>query len=130
MNNLLPDKSVYRYNDAYSDFRKWLSEKFVHLLKKDVFLVYFDELAQTIAPFSLWSRYSMLKSTVQLKHNVDIVKYGRLKSCLKKYSNDFKARIRLFFNSRTYRNFLNRLHMKSFFYKVILYRKKRTKIIK
>jgi hypothetical protein len=41
-------------------------------------LAFFQKLSQNMKPMSLWSTYSMLRSTTNLKNDVDISKYNKL----------------------------------------------------
>ena len=91
MDNLLPQRSVDRYNSTYAAFRRWQANHHVHSFDENVLLVYFDTLSQKFAPITLWANYSMLKSTIQTRHNVDIGKYAKLTVFLKRKSDGFKS---------------------------------------
>jgi hypothetical protein len=54
------------------------------LKKKTIVLVYFQEKSQNYKSSTLWSLYSMLKTTVNLRDNVDISKFPKLISLLKR----------------------------------------------
>lgn len=84
LSNPLPLRSKARYEDAYHKFSLWRNENNVKSLSENDILKYFLELAATIQPTSLWSRYSMLKSTLIIKDNVDISKYKEVRRFLKK----------------------------------------------
>lgn len=68
--NLLPEISKERYINTYNDFMKWRAEKHIKSFSESVFLTYFNGLCSKLQPSTLWSRYSMLKSTLSVKHNV------------------------------------------------------------
>lgn len=61
--------------------------------KEEVYLAYFAELSKKLKPFTIWSRYSTLKTMIQMKRNVDISKYYKVINChyeSKKYSLNLK----------------------------------------
>jgi hypothetical protein len=60
-NNLLPEKSRYQYERAYNIFDEWRKENRIRSF-----------LCQNMKPRSLWSTYSMVRSTINLKNYVDI----------------------------------------------------------
>lgn len=74
-NQLLPEKSRKQYEKAYQDFMNWKISKSSTSFSEDVLLVYFQELSEKFKSSSLWTFYSMLKSTLSINHNVDISKY-------------------------------------------------------
>jgi hypothetical protein len=68
--NLLPAKSKERYIKTYDQFVIWKSEKKAHTFSESVLLAYFNDLAKSKQPSTLWAIYSMLKCTIQIKHDV------------------------------------------------------------
>lgn len=72
--NLLPIKSKSRYLKEFEKFRKWMKLKSVFVVNEEVLLAYFNGLIQKYACSSLWSTYSMLKSTLLVFEKVDISK--------------------------------------------------------
>lgn len=84
VSTLLPDKSKKIYERAYEKFMEWHSNKKIASFSEDVLIVYFEELSCSMKPSCLWVRYSMLKSTLNLNHNIDISSYSRLVSLLKR----------------------------------------------
>ena len=104
-NNLLPPKSVNKYNSTYAAFRQWQTHHNVTSLNENVLLVYFDHLADKFAPSTLWANYSMPKSTIQTKHNVDIGKYSNLTTFLKRKSNGLKSKKSPVFSAQNLRKF-------------------------
>lgn len=94
--NLIPDKSSIRYNKTYDKFIGWLEEKKINwqrnptlALCEGIFLAYFGELARNYAPNSLWATYSMLKSVLNTRHNLDIYKFKQLIAFLKKNGKNY-----------------------------------------
>ncbi|KAJ8914926.1 hypothetical protein NQ315_016080 [Exocentrus adspersus] len=56
-------------------------------------LAYFVEKSKTLkSPASLWSEYSMLKSTLSIKENVDISKFLKLEAFLKRKNDGYKPK--------------------------------------
>lgn len=105
--NLLPPKSKQRYLKSYDDFMKWRAEKKVKSLSENVLLIYFNQLSKTYKPSTLWSLYSMLKTTLSTKHNVHLKDFERLTSFLKRQSDGFKSKKSKVFTSQEVETFLN-----------------------
>lgn len=63
LEGLVPEKSKERYHISYQKFMDWRRDK-----------AYLGQLSETYKPSSLWSIYSMLRSVLNLKHNIDISK--------------------------------------------------------
>jgi hypothetical protein len=59
---------------------------------ENILMTYFGELSKKIKPTSLWTQYSMLRSTLSRHHDVDISKYLRLKALLKRKSIGYKPK--------------------------------------
>ena len=55
-------------------------------------MAYFKELSKSQKPTTMWSIYSMLKTTIQIYNNININKYGQLISFLKKESKGFQSK--------------------------------------
>jgi hypothetical protein len=72
--NLLPAKSKERYLKLLEKFRDWMRKKNVDVIREEVILGYFNGLMGKLALPSLWSTYSMLKSTLFVYEKVDISK--------------------------------------------------------
>lgn len=87
--NLLPEKSKPKYEAAYERFNKWMKEKKVSKICEDVVLAYFQEFAENYKPSTSWATYSMLRSTIESHHNINIFKYAALIQFLKKNSKGF-----------------------------------------
>lgn len=89
--DLLPDKSKERYEQEYDTFKKWMNKNHVRKINEDAVLVYFFKLSKTLKPSTLWSKYSMVRSCVNIKDNIDI-KYPKLIAFLKKQASWYKPR--------------------------------------
>lgn len=87
---ILPPKSRQKYIKTYDDFMAWKSGKQVKSFVESIFILYFDELSKKLQPSTLWSVYSMLKTTVRLKHDIDIESYMNLTSLLRRLTRKTK----------------------------------------
>lgn len=87
--SLLPSISKDRYITTYENFLKWKNMKNAKSFSENVVLAYFNELASKYKPSSLWTTYSMLKSTLKMKNDVDINLYTNLIAFLKRRSDGF-----------------------------------------
>lgn len=72
MENLLPAKSKEKYMKVYENFMIWKNDKKVNIFSETVFLAYFNEIAKTKKPSTLWAIYSMLKCTVHVKNGINL----------------------------------------------------------
>lgn len=94
--NLLPTKSSAVYEAAFKKFIAWCSEKNASVYSESVLLAYFSEMAKRMKSSSLWSHYSMIRTLLNLRHDVDISKYLKLRAFLKKKNEGYspkKARV-------------------------------------
>ncbi|KAG4067601.1 hypothetical protein HA402_005373 [Bradysia odoriphaga] len=89
MQHYLPDKSRGRYEAEYAKFMKWQEAQDTNSFAEDVLLRYFGEMAKTVAPTTLCTVYSMLKSMLSSKHNVNTGEYSQLLAFLKKSKEGF-----------------------------------------
>lgn len=81
--NLLPPKFRETYECAYQRFIDWCKEKNIELYSEDVLMVYLSNLANKMKSSPFWSQYSMLWSTLDIKNEIDISKYSKLREFLK-----------------------------------------------
>ena len=80
--HLLSKKSKGKYEMVY--------EKFMSpLFFENVFLAYFDNFKEKS---SLWAFYSLLRSTINIKDNVNIENYPKLRAFLKRLSDGFSSK--------------------------------------
>lgn len=89
---LLPAKSYSRYMNAYDKFVKWQELQKTGSFCEEVLLAYLLELSQKLKPSTLWSIYSMMKSTIICHHNVNIADYSKLGNFLKRQMDGFKSK--------------------------------------
>lgn len=91
--NLLPTRSRERYEIIYKRFMDWRLKNNIKSFSENVMLAYFQELSNTMKPSSLWAIYSMLKSTLNIKHEkINIAAYPKLIALLKRKSDGFKSK--------------------------------------
>ncbi|KAK0165745.1 hypothetical protein PV328_004240 [Microctonus aethiopoides] len=57
-------------------FFRRCDEQNVKKLREEVFLAYFQGKAKGLKSSTLWSTYSSLKSTIIIKNNIDLSKFG------------------------------------------------------
>lgn len=92
VNKLLPEKSKERYKSIYMNFTQWKISKNFKTVTESILLEYFNELARTSSPPSLWSIFSMLKSTLAAIENLNIGQYKSLTGFLKKQSQGYQSK--------------------------------------
>lgn len=105
--NLLPPKSVKKYLTSYNSFMKWCENEKVTSFTENVFLAYFNHLSKTLAPTTLWSRFSMLKHTLIVKKNINIDTFHQLIALLKRKSDGYYGKKSLVLTDNNIQNFLN-----------------------
>jgi len=96
LGELLPEQSKGKYEAEYRKFCEWAEEKGVKTFDEDVFLAYFLKLSTTYVPTSLWSIYSMLRSTMDVHRNIRLEHFTKLYSFIKRKNvgyNPKKARV-------------------------------------
>lgn len=87
--DLLPQKSKEIYNRAYRNFQNFMLEKGIVNISENVLLAYMAELAKSKKCSTLWSIYSMLRSTINLRVSLDISKYLKLRAFLKQKNQGY-----------------------------------------
>jgi uncharacterized protein (UPF0210 family) len=63
---------------------KWAEDNDVTIYNEYVLLAYFQAKSQNLKSSTLWSIYSMLKSTLNIKQNINIKNYSKLIAFLKR----------------------------------------------
>ncbi|XP_046479949.1 UTP--glucose-1-phosphate uridylyltransferase isoform X2 [Neodiprion pinetum] len=89
---LLPQQSRELYWSTYNAFIEWKDANRVKTISESVMLTYFGVLANKYKPSTLWTKYSMLRSTIKIKHNIKVKKFTRLLAFLKQKSNGYEAK--------------------------------------
>lgn len=90
--DLLPSKSKKVYESAYTSFVNWRKKYKTKSASESVLMAYFKELSQKYKASTLWSIYSMLKSTISVKEKTDIGAYPILTAFLKRRSTGFVSK--------------------------------------
>lgn len=90
--SLLPSKSRHLYEETYNAYRKWCSNKKIKTTCEDSILAYFNSDLSRYKSSSLWSKYSMLRSTINLREGVDISKFPSVIPFLKRKGEGYKPK--------------------------------------
>lgn len=69
---------------------EWRSKKKLQSFSESVFLAYLKEQAETKKPSTMWATYSMLRSIMLNKHNIDLRSYPTLSPFLKETAKGYK----------------------------------------
>lgn len=114
---ILPAKSRDRYEMVYEKFLKWKCDNGMGQMKTNeaIMLGYFNGPLKHCAGSTMWSTYSMLKSTIYLKEsNIDLGHYNKLKSFLKrKQETDITKKSKIL-TKENVEDFLNRAEDENF----------------
>lgn len=89
---LLPGKSKKKYEKEFKIFNTWCESNNVLIATENVMLGYFELMSKTKKASTLWASYSMLRSCLILYKNIDISKYSKLTSFLKRKSRDYEPK--------------------------------------
>lgn len=89
---LLPKKSKALYEKEFQKFEEWRKKNLVQTVNETVLMGYFQELSETFSPSSLWSKFSMLKSTLLVCKKIDIRNYNRLEAFMKQNSKGYNPK--------------------------------------
>lgn len=90
---LLPKKSRQQYEIAYNNFIDWCKWKKVEGNYDElVFLAYLEEKSKIWNASSLWSKFSMIKSSLLIKNGVDASKYYKVIAFLKRKKEGYRPR--------------------------------------
>ena len=88
--SLLPTRSRTLYEKTYAEFEEWCRKNSVPgQYNSNVVLCYFAAIAKMGKIASLWPKFSMLKATINLKHNVDIGKYYKVVQFIKRQNEGY-----------------------------------------
>jgi hypothetical protein len=90
--NLLPARSRIKYESSYDQFIKWRNQYNTKSLSENILMAYFEKLSKTCKASTLWSRYSMLRSTLLINDNVNIADYKKLNAYLKRQSQGYQPK--------------------------------------
>jgi hypothetical protein len=84
-------------------------------ITEEVLLAYFEQESRKLKGLSLWSFFSMLTSTVQLKKNIEINKYASLITFIKRKSTGQVSKKSDIFTKQEIEKFLKEVHNGSYF---------------
>lgn len=104
--NLIPEISKEKYTTAYNLFLDWRKEQKTNSCSENVLLTYFGELSKKFKALTLWTQYSMLRTTLNINNNVDIAKYAKLKAFLKRKSDGYRPKESKIFTSEEINKFI------------------------
>lgn len=104
--SLLPTKSRTLYEDTYKAYRRWFIEKKLQKTDEDGILAYFDTVLSKYKSSSLWSKYSMLRSTIHLREGIDISKFPSVIPFLKRKAEGYKPKKSLTLSKEDVEKFL------------------------
>lgn len=109
VSSLGPSKSIEKYSAAYDHFVNWCSSKNVTIYQENVLLAYFNSMAREKKwkSSTLWARFSMIKSQLAIKHEIDISKYLKLRAFLKKSNEGYLAKKSRVFSKEEFERFLS-----------------------
>ncbi|KAJ8979835.1 hypothetical protein NQ317_009594 [Molorchus minor] len=77
---------------AIKKFMDWTLENGIKNISENVLTAYMKKLSCDIKPSALWTTYSMLKTMINIKNNIDISSYPKLCSFLKLKSTGYKTK--------------------------------------
>ncbi|KAJ8985412.1 hypothetical protein NQ317_017041 [Molorchus minor] len=89
---LLPSKSKSKYETCYKKFMDSTLMNGIKNISENVLTAYMKKLSCDIKPSTLWRTYSMLKTMINIKNNIDISSYPKLCSFLKLKSTGYKTK--------------------------------------
>jgi hypothetical protein len=84
VSNLIPEKSKRQYDKCYNDFKERCNKNNVKTVSENVVLAYLMEKSKTVKSSTLWSTYSMLKLTLNIRDGTGVTKFLKLVPFLKK----------------------------------------------
>jgi integrase len=80
--------SKIRYDEEYTKFIEWLKVEnvIISCVNDEILLVYLSNLSKVNKPSTLWSKFSMLRSCLKVKHNIDATSFPKCCALLKRLS--------------------------------------------
>lgn len=90
---LMPKKSSVQYDIAYNNFLAWCRLKNVEgNFSESVILAYLEEKSKIWNSSTLWSKFSMIKSSALVKNGVDLSKYFKVIAFLKRKNEGYRPK--------------------------------------
>lgn len=117
--NLMPQRSKELYTNAYKRFEKYMLENSISSITENVMLNYMTDLSSKCKCSSLWPTYSMLRSTLNSAHNVDIQTFTNLRAYVKQQSIGYQPKKSKVFTKYDFRRFLCAPDLKYLMHKVL-----------
>lgn len=87
----LPEKSKLKYEKQCDLFLEWCKTNNLTNYTEPVLMQYFTEKSKVFKSSTLWSMFSMLRATMNIKLNINIGNYKKLTSFLKKNAIGYKS---------------------------------------
>jgi hypothetical protein len=78
VSNLIPVKSKRQYDKCSNDFKERCNKNNVKTVSENVVLAYLMEKSKTVKSSTLWSTYSMLKLTLNIRDGIGVTKFLKL----------------------------------------------------
>jgi hypothetical protein len=103
----LPEKSKNKYIAVYEQFVNWKTEHKAQSFSENVVIAYFLELSKKYQASTLWSKYSMLKTMIKTKNDIDIKSYNKLTAFLKRQSTGYQSKKSKVLTAENVENFIN-----------------------
>ncbi|KAJ8915318.1 hypothetical protein NQ315_014826 [Exocentrus adspersus] len=76
----------------YRDFKNWQQKNGLNGVTEDVLLAYMNQLSARFSPNSLWAKWSMLKSCLEIKESVQIRRFQKVIAFLKRKNERYSPR--------------------------------------
>lgn len=89
---LLRQKTKSKYEFCYKKFMEWTLVNGITNISENIVTAYMKKMSSEIKPSTLWTTYSMLKTMINIKNNIDISTYPKLRNFLKLQSNGYKSK--------------------------------------
>lgn len=91
-NDKLPKKSEQKYKFHYNCFMKWRAENGKDDFTEETVASYFKDLSEKNLPSTVFCVYSMIRSVLNVNHNIDIGRFSTVKAFLKKNAEKFEPK--------------------------------------
>lgn len=106
--DFFPEKSRRHYQMVYNSFTEWRQANDTVSFSEDTFLAYFKDMTKKYKSSTLLTHYSMLKSALNSKHNINIEPYARVRAFLKRHSEGYQPRKSQAFTEDEINKFINK----------------------
>lgn len=104
---LLPKTPKNKYESTYKRFMNWTLQNNAQTLSENVLVAYLKKLSKELKPSSLWTTFSMLKTMLKLRNNIDISSYTKCILFLKFQSSGYQCQKSLTLTSEQINKFLS-----------------------